>query len=718
MTIPPFVTSKTDYKKFEQSHGSDSSTIYGEVWTRVRETQGDQVKKAVGFADLKTANGHATRKIDWNGVGENAEHHLKLKVQLTDKEQKLTLTSNGKKQVFLLPKKSDVYVDDLNTDGTIELEFREIKGTDGNSFWEIKSSPKKKFDKARSEESAANNNSFMQAYNELNNPTKDKPAQENKNVGGDVNNASPRDVEMEEAELLKIPGDNEKHEVGEAFDGNSNIPKNIKKFASNWKASKAVFDIGDDNKHLGLNATAKNACYIHTGIQLLRMMLPDAEPLAEDKIEETINDLIKKNAKEIGVNDSQFIELLQKPQDERLAKLREIRENNKNEYLNKVASDIAGEIKVLQDILGNNYEEMSPAEKLFILDQMQRIAGHVIKIDSDRKLTNLYGYSDTSLKETILRFLKPKDEKNALKVLCDFNTSLNKLHYLDAVLHVKGGTKAESDLLTHIANNAKLTSCVPTNGEKGDAGEFAAKIIEWHDTFFRSNNEQNDFQEVLKRTEEPEVKESSDKIKEYLEEKSIQNNVRRQNIGHTISAPSTSFPEGEASLSLQKIVNKRFETEANEKSTILKNNRDSTYFKNLEKPAFNWDKGLSKAPELFCLRIDRRTHSKDPDTPERDCRSFDLGNLDDLSLELPIYSEDDKENNNFNNKSFKYVVNGFSVHTGEGKTAHWKTYRLINNAWHLLDGENVTKIEDNDALKAAKYASSFILKHKEAAQPA
>lgn len=719
MTIPPFVTSKTGYEKIEQNHASDSSTKYGEVWTRVRETQGDLVNKAVGFADLKTANGHATRKIDWTGVDENAEHHLKLKVQLTDKNQKLTLTSNGKEQVFLLPKKSDV--DGLNTDGTIELEFREIKSADGSSVWEIKSSPKKDSGKKRSAESAANNKSFMHAYNKLNNPTPDKAVKEKNNEDINVNDAPPRDVEIKDKELLAIPGGNKEHNANNAFDGNFNIPKNIKKFASNWKASKEVFDnaetnIDDDKKHLGLNADATNACYIHTGIQLLRMMLPDAKPLAANDIEKTINNLISKNAKEIGVNDKQFIELLQLSQDDRLAELRKIKGKTENDVKNDVTEAMGEEIFDLQLMLGSDCERMSDQEKIFIVDQMETIAGY--EIEGYENLINLYMHENPINMETAIRNIldskpnyKSKDESNALNILRDFNDTLNKLHYLDAVLTVKDGKQAQSNLLDHIANEVDLTNVSATTGEQADAGEFAARIIQWRNELLPSNDKEYDFKKIEKRTNTEADGSGSQKIDNYLILHSSPDNIQEHDTARTIFAASQlANSEEDKDLTFQRIINEHLKPyEFNPKNhgedqNDVKRSFGVKGFEQPEKPALSKYYGFSTIPELFSVRVDRTGIDGKND------RKFNLDKLDNIELELPIFDANNTKNP-FKKETINYAITGFSVHSGDADKGHWLTYRLIDNKWYKFDNSSVSEPKEVDALEEAKNASSLILKH-------
>lgn len=163
-TVPSFHTKK-DYKIHTPAQAANGNQ-YGEIWTRVRPIDGDpKPTKAVGFADLKKAS---KQIIDWNGV-QAQERHIKLKVALTDKAQKLTITANGQKQVFHLPSKQDAGFDD-NVDGTIELEFKQSE-VEGHSqpIWVMKDSrkhPERKKD--TSQEVAAHNSNFIKAFRELN----------------------------------------------------------------------------------------------------------------------------------------------------------------------------------------------------------------------------------------------------------------------------------------------------------------------------------------------------------------------------------------------------------------------------------------------------------------------------------------------------------------------------------------------------------------------
>lgn len=163
-TIPSFNTKK-DYEIHTRAQAANGNQ-YGEIWTRVRPIGSDpKPTKAVGFADLKKAS---RQIIDWNGV-QAQERHIKLKVALIDKAQKLTITANGQKQVFNLPSKQAAGFDD-NVDGTIELEFKQST-VEGHSqpIWVMKDSRKHpESKKVTSQEVAAANSNFIEAFRTLN----------------------------------------------------------------------------------------------------------------------------------------------------------------------------------------------------------------------------------------------------------------------------------------------------------------------------------------------------------------------------------------------------------------------------------------------------------------------------------------------------------------------------------------------------------------------
>lgn len=132
----PFSTGKTDYRLLRSALPNQQKD-QGEIWTRKNS---DGIRKAVGYTDLRSAAGaHSAKSINWSGV-KASQFDLKVSVKLADAEQKLTLTSDGKQQVFVLPSKNDAGLSSAN-DGTMELEFKLAPGsTPVHPFWELKDS--------------------------------------------------------------------------------------------------------------------------------------------------------------------------------------------------------------------------------------------------------------------------------------------------------------------------------------------------------------------------------------------------------------------------------------------------------------------------------------------------------------------------------------------------------------------------------------------------
>lgn len=109
----------------------------------------------------------ATRKtIDWSGVKAD-QHDLKVSVTLKDTQQRLTLSTQGQKQVFTLPSISEV----RNAGNTnFELEFKLAKGcTLANPVWELKDARKNpNKQKQVLPEVAAANMHFKMAFSKAN----------------------------------------------------------------------------------------------------------------------------------------------------------------------------------------------------------------------------------------------------------------------------------------------------------------------------------------------------------------------------------------------------------------------------------------------------------------------------------------------------------------------------------------------------------------------
>ncbi|MEJ2680190.1 MAG: hypothetical protein P8144_01580, partial [Gammaproteobacteria bacterium] len=135
---PPFLVTKTEH--FEYKSITPPAKDGVQVWQRINTSDQSASPKTYAFVNMSEAPKSGAR-ISMGVFDEAQEARLKVRVQLQEHRQRLTVEHNGNKQELIVPKKSDSVFEKYKGKVTeIELQFNKTDGGSGDVQWSLKES--------------------------------------------------------------------------------------------------------------------------------------------------------------------------------------------------------------------------------------------------------------------------------------------------------------------------------------------------------------------------------------------------------------------------------------------------------------------------------------------------------------------------------------------------------------------------------------------------